>query len=75
VLERDAFADNLRRLREERGWTQEQLADAAGLHLNHVSKLENCHREPKVRTISKLAKGLGVNAGPLFDGIDGREPT
>jgi transcriptional regulator with XRE-family HTH domain len=67
----DVFAANVRRLREEKGLTQEQLADAAGLHLNHVSKIENRLREPKVRTISKLAHGLDVSVGPMFDGLDG----
>ena len=71
MRERDIFAANVRRLREERGWTQEELADAADLHLDHISKIENRRREPRVRTISKLAKGLGVTAGPLFDRIDG----
>jgi transcriptional regulator with XRE-family HTH domain len=75
VRERDVFSDNVRRLREERGWTQEELADNAGLHLDHISKIENRHREPMVRTIAKLAKGLGVTAGPLFEGIDGSPPA
>ena len=70
MIERDVFAANVRRLREERGWTQEDLAGASGLHLDHVGKIENCRREPKVGTICKLAKGFGVTAGPLFDGID-----
>jgi transcriptional regulator with XRE-family HTH domain len=71
VIERDVFAANVRRLREERGWTQEDLADASELHLDHVGKIENRRREPKVGTISKLAKGFGVTAGPLFEGLDG----
>jgi transcriptional regulator with XRE-family HTH domain len=67
---RDVFAENVRRLREQRGMTQEQLADASDLHLDHVSKIENRRREPKVETIAKLARGLGVATGPLFDGIE-----
>ena len=67
---RDVFAANVRRLREQRGMTQEQLADASELHLNHVCKIENRQREPKVETIAKLARGLGVESGPLFDGIE-----
>lgn len=70
MLERDTFAANVIRLREERGWTQEQLADASKLNLDHIGKIENRRREPKVTTISKLAKGFGVTAGPLFEGID-----
>ncbi len=67
---RDRFADNARELREQRGMTQEQLADASGLHLNTISKLENKEREPLMTTIAKLAKGLEVPLGPLFDGVD-----
>jgi XRE family transcriptional regulator, regulator of sulfur utilization len=70
MLERDRFAANVRGLREQRGMTQEQLAEASDLHLNHISKIENRHREPKVTAIAKLAKGLDVPLGPLFEGID-----
>jgi transcriptional regulator with XRE-family HTH domain len=66
----DRFADNVRELREQRGMTQEQLAEASELHLNTISKLENKHREPKVTAIAKLAKALNVPLGPLFDGIE-----
>ena len=38
--------------------------------MNTISKLENKHREPKVAAIAKLAKGLGVPLGPLFDGVE-----
>lgn len=49
--------------------TQEELAFAAGLHRDTVSKVERKKREPKVETIAKLASGLGVTLGPLFNGI------
>jgi transcriptional regulator with XRE-family HTH domain len=68
----DTFATNLRRLREERDLTQEALAEAADLHLTHVSKIERRACEPGVRTVARLAKALNVSGGPLFDGIDGR---
>lgn len=67
------FADNVRRLRTQRGLTQEQLAEASGLHLTHVSKIERCLCEPGARSIAKLASGLRISAAPLFEGIDGRE--
>jgi transcriptional regulator with XRE-family HTH domain len=70
VLPRDRFAANVRLLREQRGMTQAQLAEASGLHLDTVSKIENKHREPKVMAIAKLAKALGESLGPLFDGVE-----
>jgi transcriptional regulator with XRE-family HTH domain len=63
------FAANLRRLRRERGLSQERLAHDAELNMTHVAKIERSEREPGVRTVAKLAKALGIPAGELFDGI------
>lgn len=68
----DIFAANLRRIRLERGLSQERLAHAADLNMTHVAKMERSEREPGVRTVSKLAVALKVSAAELFDGIDGR---
>jgi transcriptional regulator with XRE-family HTH domain len=68
----DTFAANLRRLRQERGLSQERLAQDADLNTTHVAKIERMEREPGVRTIAKLAKALGVSAGELFEGIGAR---
>jgi transcriptional regulator with XRE-family HTH domain len=53
-------------------WSQERLAHESGLNPSHVAKIERTEREPGVRSISKLSKGLGISAAELFDGIDGR---
>jgi ribosome-binding protein aMBF1 (putative translation factor) len=68
----DRFVVNLRRLREERGISQEKLAHRANLSPSHVAKIEQRKREPGVRTIAKLTRGLRVSAAELFEGIDGR---
>jgi transcriptional regulator with XRE-family HTH domain len=68
----DIFAANLRRVREERGLSQERLAHAANLNMTHVAKIERSEREPGVRTISKLAIALQVSTADLFEGIDPR---
>lgn len=46
--------------REKAGWTQEQLAAAAGLPQSHISKLENGKHTPSNMTREKIAKALGV---------------
>jgi len=68
----DTFAANMRRIRRQRGLSQERLAHAADLNMTHVSKIERSEREPGVRTISKLAVALRVSVADLFEGIDGR---
>ncbi|MEX1140977.1 MAG: helix-turn-helix transcriptional regulator [Thermoleophilaceae bacterium] len=66
------FGANLRRTRLERKLSQERLAHICGLNMTHVARIERSEREPGVRTVSKLARGLHVSAAVLFEGIDGR---
>lgn len=60
------FGKRVRSLRRERGWTQEQLAEAAGLHENYVSRLETGNQEPGLFVILRLAQALGVAPGDLL---------
>jgi XRE family transcriptional regulator, regulator of sulfur utilization len=68
------FGANLRATRLEQGLSQERLAHLCGLNMTHVARIERGEREPGVRTVSKLARGLGISASVLFDGIDGEKP-
>jgi transcriptional regulator with XRE-family HTH domain len=63
------FAHNLRSAREERGLTQERLAELADLHMTDVGRIERGERDPGIRTAAKLARGLGVSLAELLDGI------
>ncbi len=56
----------VRRLREERGWKQTELAFHAGLTPSVISQIENGKRDPSARTMRKLAEGLGVEVADLF---------
>lgn len=67
------FSANLRAARLARGLSQERLAHIAGLNMTHVARIERGEREPGVRSVAKLARGLGVSAAILFEGIDGRD--
>ncbi len=57
---RRQLARNLKRLRTERGWSQEELADLAGLHRTYVSGVERGVRNPTITIVAALAKALGV---------------
>lgn len=63
---RQALARNLRDLRGERGLSQEELADRAGLHRTFVGAVERCERNISVDNIGKLADALGVPASVLL---------
>jgi transcriptional regulator with XRE-family HTH domain len=64
---RQRLASNLRRLRQEKGLSQEAFADEAGIHRTYVSDLERGARNPTITIVEKLAAALGVSAGALLD--------
>lgn len=64
---RDRLAKNLRRLRLEKGWSQETFAGEAGLHRTYISDLERGARNPTITVVDKLATALGVTPGRLLD--------
>lgn len=64
-----AFGQRVRAVRRAAGMTQEALAEASGLHVTFVGNVERGYRVPTIPTLIKLAKGLGVEAGGLVDGI------
>jgi transcriptional regulator with XRE-family HTH domain len=63
------FGWNVRRERERKGMTQEELAHAAGVHPTQVSHIETGKRNARFATIVRLAAALGVKPGRLFDAI------
>lgn len=67
--ERRQFADNLRSLRKRRGLSQEALGDVAGIHRTEVSLLERSGRDPRLSTLVRLARALGVPVSRLLRGI------
>ena len=55
------FGPELRRVREEKGLTQKELGDAAGIHPNTVARLERGEVEPSWQVVLAAAKALGVD--------------
>lgn len=65
----ERFAANMKELRSERGWSQEDLSRYSGLHYTAISKMERGARAPRFPTVVILAQAFEVPAGRLFDGI------
>ena len=61
------LGNNVRRLREAKGWSQEDLAEKANLHRTYVSGIERGVRNPSLTIVFKLAEGLGVEPGILVN--------
>lgn len=61
-----SFGKAIRKLRKERGLTQEQLGFEADIQRIYVSKLELGQQQPSLTTIFKLANGLKCSASELI---------
>lgn len=57
----------VRALRSQRGWTLERAAQATGLGRSTLSKIENGQMSPTYDALIKLAQGLGIDVGALFE--------
>lgn len=64
---RKRLGANVRRLRLEKGLSQEGYAFEAGIHRTYVSDIERGARNPTATIIEKLAKPFGIAPGRLLD--------
>lgn len=64
---RDRLAVNMKRLRKERGWSQEALADAAGLDRTYISGVERVVKNPTISVVERVASALECTLGELLD--------
>jgi len=60
----------VRELRAERGLTQEQLCERAGVSIDAVSRIEGGSRVPTLDTMERLARALAVSPVALLESND-----
>ena len=66
---KSVFGTAVRALREERGYSQEELAERANLHRNYVGGVERGERNIGLENIVKLARALSVRTKDLFESL------
>ena len=71
---RAVFARNLRRLRAERGISQEELAHRAGIDRSYISKIECETYAPSIDKIEQIAKVLKVEPSVLLEKVPRGRP-
>lgn len=64
---RQRLGRNVRRLREQKGWSQEKFAFEADIHRTYVSDIERGARNPTITIVEKLATSLGTTAAELLN--------
>ncbi|HEV7243162.1 MAG TPA: helix-turn-helix transcriptional regulator [Thermoanaerobaculia bacterium] len=60
-----ALGERIRELRKASAISQERLAELAGVHENHVRRIERGESNPSYLVLLRLARALGVKAGRL----------
>lgn len=66
---RQQFATNLRAHRARLGLSQEALGERCDLHRTEISLLERAARDPRLSTIDRVSRALGVTPAELLDRV------
>lgn len=65
-----SFGAHVKRLREVRRLTQEELAERSGLAADTIRRLEHQDFSPSLRTLRKVCKGLGLSVAAMFNSFE-----
>lgn len=63
----EIFAQNIRKYRAIKGFSQEDLAEFSGLHRTYISGIEMGKRNVSIKNIEKLANALSVSPSKLLE--------
>ena len=66
----ERFGALVRRLRKERGFSQEGFALRVGLHRTYMGDIERGEKNVTLVTADKLAKGLGLTLAGLLSELE-----
>jgi transcriptional regulator with XRE-family HTH domain len=69
-----ALAATVRRMRIERGETQEDLAHRAGLTVAAFARIERGHANPTWTTVRRIAVALEVSLATLAEAVERDKP-
>lgn len=61
------FGRNIKRLREKRGYSQEELAEIVGLEYQTISRIETGYYFTNFENLRKISNALGVQIRDLFE--------
>ena len=60
------FGQNVQRIRKEKGFSQEKLAELAGVHRTYIGMIERAEKNITLINIEKIAKALNININELI---------
>ena len=68
-MDQKAIGKRIKSAREEKGLTQEQLAEQVNLSPMHISVIERGNKLPRLETLIKIANVLDVSADTLLQDV------
>ena len=66
---RSQLGKRIRKLRSQRGWSQEEFADICVLNRSYMGRIERGELNLTLDSLQKVAKGLGLSVSALVKGI------
>lgn len=62
----EILGKNIRKIREQRGWSQEELSHRSGIHRTYISGVERGARNPTLSVIEIIAVSLDLSVAQLL---------
>ncbi|HLM99860.1 MAG TPA: helix-turn-helix transcriptional regulator [Bryobacteraceae bacterium] len=63
------LAVRIRELRHAKGWSQEWLAEEAGIHRTYLGGIETARRNPSLKNLIRIARALDTSMAGLFQDV------
>ncbi len=63
------IAAKISEIRHSKKYSQEKLAELAGLHKNYIGAIERAEKNPSIIVLYKISKALNISLSDLLSGI------
>src|SRR5215471_3273417 len=63
---REVLANNIKEYRRSNGFSQDKLAELAGISSQYLATVETCRKFPTPEVLDRLAEALGIETHELF---------
>lgn len=60
------LGNRVRKLRQERGWTQVEMAEVLGIDRSYISEIETGKKDPSLRVLKTIADGFKLTLSELL---------